>query len=60
MKTIRAAGWRLLGVFRKKRRDTEMAEEMQHHLDLLMERKIAAGMSPTEARAAAQREFGGV
>ena len=26
MKTIRAAGWRLLGVFRKKRRDAEMAE----------------------------------
>lgn len=60
MKKIRAAGWRLLGVFRRKRRDAEMAEEMQHHLDLLTERKIAGGMSAIEARTAARREFGGV
>src|SRR5256885_14359123 len=33
---------------------------MQQHLDLLTERKVAAGMSPDEARAAAHREFGGV
>src|SRR2546423_6873506 len=60
MKKIRAAGWRLLGLFRKKRRDAEMAAEMQQHLDSLTERKVAAGMSPGEARAAAHREFGGV
>ena len=60
MKTIRAACWRLLGLFRKKRRDEELAAEIQHHLDALTERKIAAGMSPTEARNTALREFGGV
>src|SRR6476660_3732528 len=60
MKTIRAACWRLLGLFRKKRRDEELAAEIQHHLDALTERKIAAGMSPSEARNAALREFGGV
>src|SRR5262245_56581209 len=60
MKAIRAAAWRLFGVLRKKRRDAEMAEEMQYHLDSLIDRKVAAGMSPMEARSAAGREFGGV
>src|SRR5437763_12482388 len=60
MKAIRAAGSRFLGLFRKKRRDAEMAEEMQTHLDALTERKVVAGLSPAEARAAACREFGGV
>jgi predicted permease len=60
MKAIRAACSRLFGLLRKKRRDAEMAEEMQRHLDSLTERKVAAGMSPTDARAAARREFGGL
>src|SRR5690349_14037029 len=51
---------RVLGLFQKRRRDAEMAEEMQAHLDLLTERNIAAGMSPREARNAALRQFGGV
>ena len=46
--------------FRKNRRDAEMAEEIQAHLDLLTERNIAAGMSPNEARNAALRLFGGI
>src|SRR5262245_39430037 len=60
MKAIRAAASRLFGAFRKKRCDAEMAEEMQYHLDSLIDRKVAAGMSPMEARYAALREFGGV
>jgi len=55
MKTIRAACWRLFGVFRKKQRDAELAAEIQHHLDSLTERKIASGMLPEEARRAAGR-----
>src|ERR1700682_4294766 len=51
---------RLLGLFRKKNREAEMAEEIQQHIDLLTERNIAAGMSPEAARHAALREFGGV
>src|SRR5437762_703936 len=51
---------RLLGLFQKSRRDAEMAEEMQAHVDLLIERNIAAGMSPEEARNAALRQFGGI
>src|SRR5438874_479566 len=51
---------RLLGLFQKSRRDAEMAEEMQTHVDLLTERHIAAGMSETDARNAALRQFGGI
>src|SRR5213595_1654801 len=60
MPQVRAWLSRLVGLFRKKRRDAEMAEEIQAHVDLLAERNIAAGMLPHEARNAALRQFGGV
>jgi putative ABC transport system permease protein len=61
MPRVRAWFSRLLGFVRgKNSRDAEMAEEIQNHLDLLIERNIAAGMSPNEARSAALRKFGGV
>jgi macrolide transport system ATP-binding/permease protein len=60
MPHVRAWFSRLFGLFRKNRRDAEMAEEMQAHVDLLIERNIAAGMLPHEARNAALRQFGGV
>ena len=60
MPNVRAWLCRFAGLFRKNRRDAEMAEEMQAHLDLLTERNIAAGMSATDARNAALRQFGGV
>ena len=37
-----------------------MSEEMRVHLEMATEANLAAGMSPTEARYAARREFGGV
>src|ERR1700736_4103413 len=60
MPHVRAWFSRLFGLFRKERRESEMAEEIQAHVDLLTERNIAAGMSPNDARNAALREFGGV
>jgi len=60
MPHVRAWFYRLLGLVRKNRRNTEMAEEMHAHLQLLTERKIADGMEPEAARAAARREFGGL
>src|SRR5947209_17768 len=60
MPRLRAWFCRFAGLFGKTRRDTEMTEELQHHLDLLTERNIAAGMSAEDARNAALREFGGV
>jgi len=60
MPNVRAWFSRLFGLFRKDRRNAEMAEEIQQHVDLLTERNVAAGMSPQDARNAALREFGGV
>src|SRR5256885_13894332 len=60
MPHVRAWFSRLLGLFQKNKRDAEMAEEIQAHVDLLTERNIAAGMLPHEARNAALRQFGGV
>jgi len=60
MPQLRAWFSRLIGLLRKNRRDAEMAEEIQQHVDLLIERNIAAGMLPHEARNAALRQFGGI
>lgn len=60
MPRLRAWFSRLLGLFQKNKRDAEMAEEMQAHVDLLIERNVAAGMLPHEARNEALRQFGGV
>src|SRR5947209_13936136 len=60
MPRLRAWFCRFAGLFGKTRRDTEMTEELQHHLDLLTERNIAAGLSAEDARNAALREFGGL
>src|SRR5438094_8499715 len=60
MPRLRAWFSRFFGLFQKDKRDAEMAGEMQAHLDLLIERNIAAGMLPHEARNAALRQFGGV
>ena len=60
MPQLRAWLFRIVGLFRKKDREAEMVEEIRQHLERLTERNIAAGMSPTEARNTALREFGGV
>src|SRR5436190_6470376 len=59
---LRIRSWlsRLIGLMRRKHRDAQMAEELQHHLDSLTERNLAAGMSTKEARNAALRQFGGL
>jgi predicted permease len=51
---------RVLGVFTRRRSETELSEEMQAHLDLLASEHIRHGMSLDAARAAARRAFGGV
>ncbi len=45
---------KLMFLFQRRRFDRELAEEMQHHLDL----KAQAGGGTEEARFAAQRQFG--
>ncbi|HWA85343.1 MAG TPA: ADOP family duplicated permease [Opitutus sp.] len=51
---------RFRGLFRRRKLEADMAEEMRVHLEMLAERNRTAGMSADEARFAAQREFGGV
>src|SRR5688572_2762381 len=51
---------KLRGLFRRKNLEAEMAEEMRQHLERRTQEKIADGLTPDEARYAAQREFGGI
>jgi predicted permease len=58
MSDITSWARRVGALFRKSRKDREMNEEMEQHLERLMERHLAEGLSPEEAAHAAQREFG--
>ena len=49
---------RLLFYLRRDQFDRDLAEEMKLHLELKAEENRAAGLSPPEARQAAQRQFG--
>jgi len=51
---------RLVGLFNRKRREREFAEELESHLGLHIEDNIRAGMSPEEARRRAIIKLGGV
>ena len=51
---------RLRSLCRWRRREAELEEEIRFHLAEEMEERIAAGMSPAEAHAAARRDFGNV
>src|SRR5215475_4185482 len=51
---------RLFGLFNRKRREQEFAEELDSHLALHIEDNLRAGMSPEEARRVALVKLGGV
>src|SRR5947209_8169899 len=57
---FRIASSRARGWFRQRRRDAELGDEIQAHLDLLTDEYVRRGMARDAARAAARREFGGV
>jgi putative ABC transport system permease protein len=59
MAHLRVALHRFRGLFRKRALEAEMAAELAGHFDALVERHIAAGLSPAAARRAAAHEFGG-
>ena len=50
---------RMRGSLRRRDFERDMDEEFEVHLTLLTQRFIARGLSPEEARYAAQRQFGG-
>jgi predicted permease len=51
---------RIVALFTKRRRDAELNDEIQAHLESLTDENVNRGMSIDQARAAARREFGGV
>src|SRR4029434_8196360 len=55
-------GWlvRSLGLFDRKRREQEFAEELESHLALHIEDNLRRGLSPEEARRQAFIKLGGV
>jgi predicted permease len=64
----RPSGWssvrvflaRIGGLFSRWRREKHLDQELRAHLDALTEENVRRGMTPENARHAAQREFGGV
>src|SRR5580704_9281551 len=52
---------RALGnLFRKRRMERQLDDEIRAYVDLATDEKIAAGMSPSEARRTVLAEFGGI
>ncbi len=49
---------RLKTLVRRERVEAEFDEELRYHLDREVQRNVARGMTPTEARRAARRAFG--
>ncbi len=60
MEWLRIFASRFLGIFRKRRLESDLDTELRVHLDSLTEENIRRGMNEKEARHAARREFGGV
>jgi predicted permease len=60
MRGLRALFLRLGGLFRKDRRDRELAAELESHLEMHIEDNMRAGMSLKEARRQALLKLGGV
>jgi putative ABC transport system permease protein len=50
----------LLNLFRRRKLDADMTEEMRLHVELQTELNLKAGMKPEDARYAALRQFGNV
>jgi predicted permease len=57
---LRADVARLVALFRRRKLDQEVDDEILAHLELAELDARAAGLTPEEARQAAQRDFGGI
>jgi len=60
VRQLRAWTVRILGHFRKQRRDRELAEELDSHLQLHISDNLRAGMTPEQARREALLALGGL
>jgi hypothetical protein len=60
MRMIRAWIMRLGGLFNKQRKDRELDEEIERHLQMHIEDNLRLGMNPEEARRQAMIKLGGI
>src|SRR3954465_5864176 len=60
MKALWRVWARVTGLFRKNRRDREMAQEFESHVQMHIDDNVRAGMSPEQARREALLKFGGM
>jgi len=60
MRHVRAFFVRLAGLFNHRRRERELADELESHLHLHIEDNLRAGMTPVEARRQALIKLGGI
>jgi predicted permease len=60
MSRLRVFTARLANVFGRSRRDSELSEEIESHLEQLAAEHRRHGLSPADARMAARRDFGGL
>ena len=60
MRRLRATLIRLGNLFRNGRREREMAEELESHLQMHIEENLSSGMTPKEARRQALIRLGGL
>src|SRR5437016_12890516 len=60
MRILREWIVRFGGLFNKQRKDRELDEEIESHLQLHIEDNLRLGMTPDEARRQAMIQFGGI
>src|SRR5947207_5266162 len=60
MKRLREWVLRFGGLFNKQRKDRELDDEIESHLQMHIEDNLRLGMTPEEARRQAMIKFGGV
>ncbi|HYL10736.1 MAG TPA: ABC transporter permease [Candidatus Acidoferrales bacterium] len=60
MTKLRVLLWRLSGVVRKGNLEQDMDEELNYHLQMEIAENLRKGMTPEEAKSAAQRRLGGI
>jgi predicted permease len=60
MRVSRVVMHRLRSIFQKSRADADLQSEIELHLEQLVKEAIASGMSESEARGMARRQFGAV
>ncbi len=60
MSTLRVMIARIKGLFAGRKQDRELSEELQAHLEMLVEEKRRQGMTEEQARHSARLDFGGI